>query len=493
MLLSKIIKDKRLSDYNIKIKEDFEVKGISCNSRKIKEGFIFFAIEGYKVDGNNFIDSAIDNGAKLIVTSKNIKNKKAEIIKIDNVRLVYSIICSCFYKNIPDNLVAVTGTNGKTSVANFCKQIWNLMGIDSACIGTLGVFTNDIELTQEGTVTLTTPDTETLHYSLEVIKEKNINNVAIEASSQGMHQERLSGLKFKVGAFTNLSRDHLDYHGSYGEYLKAKMILFKRLVEEGGYAILNSDIKEFEYIKDECKQSKLKVISYGKESEDIRLVGIYPKPNGQMMVFEVNNVLYKLLIPLVGEFQVYNILCAIGIVMYSGANIDKIVSTLTRLKSVSGRMEKVSIHPKGAGIYVDYAHTPDGLEQALKSLRPHVQKNLKVLFGCGGDRDKGKRAEMGKVAAEFADSVIVTDDNPRTEEPEEIRKEIMAACPEAVEVEGRDKAIEYAVSDLENGDVLLVAGKGHEDYQIIGEDKIDFDDRLVVCKYVEKLKDSVSS
>ncbi|MEM7617169.1 MAG: UDP-N-acetylmuramoyl-L-alanyl-D-glutamate--2,6-diaminopimelate ligase [Pseudomonadota bacterium] len=511
MLLSELLNSSFLNEYKELFADiaDFEIANITADSRKVKDNYIFVAIKGNMFDGNDYINTALNNGAKLIITAQNIDNiisnshnndnnideiannniDTKKIIQIDDDRLFYSKLAAAFYQDKPENIISVTGTNGKTSIVNFCTKLWGLTGKQTASIGTIGIIENGKNITASNNL-LTTPDPMDLHQYLANLKQDNIENVALEASSHGLSQKRLSSLKFKAAAFTNISRDHLDYHKNFAAYFAAKMLLFQENIAENGTAVLNADIKEYEEIKNICLANNTKIFSYGKNGRDLKILSISPKPMGQLITFESKgNITHKILLPLIGEFQVYNILCALGLLVACGENIDILVGKLTSIKPVTGRMDKAALLHNNATIYVDYAHTPDALKNALIALKNHSSKNLHVLFGCGGDRDNGKRPLMGEIAMNYADNIIVTDDNPRSEDPAKIRQEIMASCSssKAINVGDRREAIKQAICMLEKNDILLIAGKGHEDYQIINNVKQPFDDKLVVQELIASI------
>jgi len=469
----------------LKIEEKYanlEILGVAIDSRKVGAGYLFAAFKGEKVDGKSFIPKAIDAGAVAILCEDDVELPDGVcLIKCDNARKVFSHIAGTFYDNQPEVIAAVTGTNGKTSIVHFCREIWKRVGKHAASIGTVGIEDSDGKFDYDRSNFLTTPDPVKLHDIIEKLAEKGVTNLAIEASSHGLTQYRPDGIKVNIAAFTNLTRDHLDYHGTFEKYLEAKSRLFSEVLRENGVAVLNADIEQYKYLKDICDKKGHKVVTYGAFKEgcklDVEIYKISPLSEGMQISFSVVGKVYDIKTPLVGEFQAYNLLCALAIVMSSGSNADEIVDVLPEIPCVLGRMQKV----EGVNVYVDYAHTPDALEKAIKVLHPHTSGKLWVVFGCGGDRDKGKRPQMGKIACENADYVIVTDDNPRTENPESIRSEIMAACGDnAKEIGDRQKAIEYAMSNMAKDDVLLVAGKGHEKTQTIGDKVLPFDDVEVV-------------
>jgi len=459
---------------------DPSINGITSDSREVKKNYIFAAIKGINHNGTDFIGDAVKRGAKVVLVEKGYKNpsKVSDCIffQSKNVRKTYAIMADNYYKKKPPLMVGVTGTNGKTSTAWFTNRIWTLLGEKSASIGTLGVdIGSNIKKTN-----LTTPDPVVLSQTLRDLKNCNVKNTIIEVSSHGLSQHRLDGIKFSISAITSLGRDHLDYHISYSRYIDAKLKLFSELTVEGGAAIINSDIKEFSLFKAAANSKKLKVITVGSR-------------NNSDWNFKINNsdnniknieLLYKckksqLKTDIIGDFQISNLVMSIAIAVESGLDRNKIEEICSSLKAPPGRLERVGII-KTNTIFIDYAHTPDALESALVGLRPYVKNRLILVFGCGGDRDRGKRSLMGKVAHTNADKIFVTDDNPRNENPSHIRSEIISKCPGCVEIPDRKEAIYTAIKELKRGDVLLIAGKGHETTQVIKENSIYFNDREVV-------------
>lgn len=456
------------------------LKGLTQDSRQVKSGFLFGAFLGAKVDGRDYIAAAIQNGASAILAAPGtvmpdlFSDKDVMVIESENPRQAFAKMAAEFYGRQPEQIVAITGTNGKTSCAHFVNQLWQSQGLKSASVGTLGVSTETA--IREGS--MTTPDAVTLHGTLADMAAVGVDHLVMEASSHGLDQYRLDGVRVKVAAFTNLSRDHLDYHENMDEYFQAKARLFSELIVDGGTAVLNADIPEFDALKEIVNARGFSVVSYGFKGEQIKLLNVVPNPHGQTITAEIFGDEVKIDLPLVGEFQAMNVLCSLGLVLSEGLdNKAAYVEALSNLQGVPGRLDHVGGHPKGAAIYVDYAHTPDALETVLKSLRPHTSGRLICLFGCGGNRDVGKRPVMGRIASEHADRVIITDDNPRTENPDLIRRDILKGAEKAQEVDGRSKAIHIAVADLQEGDVLLIAGKGHEQGQIFADHTEPFDDR----------------
>ncbi|MFV9874921.1 MAG: UDP-N-acetylmuramoyl-L-alanyl-D-glutamate--2,6-diaminopimelate ligase [Rickettsiales endosymbiont of Dermacentor nuttalli] len=477
--------------FSNKLTDNLKIYGISTDSRNVKHGDIFFALSGSKVNGSDFIIDAVNQGASVVVTdannySINIPNEVYHI-KLENIRKFLSIAAANFYRNQPENIVAVTGTNGKSSVVHFCREIWQKLNHNAVSIGTLGVM-GDIDLEKSSiTSSLTTPDTIFMHKLLAELVKQKVNYVALEASSHGLQQYRIDNIKIKAAAFTSFSRDHLDYHFTLENYLQAKTRLFTEVMASGNQVVLNSDIAEFLLLKELALKAGHHVIDYGKSAKSIKLLSLKTDVNKQYFSFKFNNRIYDVTTSLIGDFQVYNILCALGLIISLGEDINNIVKVIDKLKPVPGRMEKVEIPlDKNQAIIVDYAHTPDALFNALNSLRSLCKGKLKVLFGCGGNRDQGKRAEMGRIANQYADEVVITDDNPRFESDDKIRNDIMVACKKAVEIAGREQAIEYAIKNMKAHDILLIAGKGHEKVQIICDKQIKFDDIEIAKNLVYK-------
>lgn len=469
----------KLDDLNIA-----ELKGVTQDSRAVKPGYLFAALSGAQFDGADYIEESIQNGADYILCTEGFEVQgSASFICVENPRAVFSDIVTRFYKDQPAHIVAVTGTNGKSSVVEFVRQLWAGLGLSGAAMGTLGLQSEALNI--DGN--MTTPEVVKLHETLKTASEAGITHLAMEASSHGLDQYRMHGARLKAAAFTNLSHDHLDYHGDMDSYLIAKAKLFSEVLPEGVVAVLNADIPEFKTLKEICEQRNIQILDYGREAISLKINSIQPQSHGQSVSCEIEGSPFEFETALVGEFQIYNMLCAAGLVMACGADQAKVLELFPQLSGVRGRLEFVPGHPSGAGIYVDYAHTPDALEKVLKALRAHTTGRLISLFGCGGDRDKTKRPEMGEMSGELADITIVTDDNPRFEDPTVIRKEIIAAVPEALEIDGRAEAIFQATSMLQEGDVLLVAGKGHEQGQVFADRTEPFDDREQILKSLETL------
>ena len=451
---------------------EVEVSGFAIDNRKVAPGCVFGAFEGARVNGEDFIPQAVAAGAVAVVARPEAKVAGAAHIANTNPRRLFAQMAAQFYAPYPDTCVAVTGTNGKTSCVELTRQIWRALGNPSASIGTLGV-TTSVDQVSTG---LTTPDIVTFLSNMAGLKKEGITHAAFEASSHGLAQYRTEGLPVKAGAFTNLSRDHLDYHGDMENYFAAKMRLFDEVIEDKGAAVVWADDAKSADVIARARARGLSLITVGEAGETLRLISREPTALGQKLVVAVEGTEYKLELPLIGAYQAANVLIAAGLVLATGTPWSQIMPHLSRLQPVRGRLERAVLTKTGAPVYVDYAHTPDGLRAAIEALRPHTKGRLIVLFGAGGDRDAGKRPLMGKVASELADHVIVTDDNPRSEDPTVIRAAIMAGAPQAQEIGGRRAAIAAAIAQAGADDIVLLAGKGHEQGQIIGERVLPFDD-----------------
>jgi len=466
------------------------IKGISCDSKKILKNFIFVATKGENNDGHKYIFDAIKKGAIFIVIErkeleKNLKKKKINFIYTKNSRLFLSKIASNFYVNQPKNIFAVTGTNGKTSVAFITNEIWRNCNIKSASIGTLGVISDEYKKKLE----LTTENSVEIHKILSILHKKKINHICCEASSHGLDQHRLDNIKLDVAAFTNISHDHFDYHKNFKNYFNSKMRLFLKVLKKGGVAIINSDLPETKKILNLCKKNKIKTFTYGYNSTDLKLVTFYKENNIQKIIINHKNKIFNYTIPIIGDFQIYNSLCAICLAYFSGISINKCLKAIKKIPQIPGRLESITIPnkmKKRISIFIDYAHTPDALKKTLQTLKKNSVK-LSVVFGCGGDRDKKKRSLMGKIANSLADKIYITDDNPRYEPAKKIRKEIISNCPKAIEIKNRYLAIKKAINSCEEGENLLIAGKGHEDYQIIGKKIYKFSDKETVLEILKKI------
>ena len=458
---------------------DIDISGITEKASDVQPGYIFCAVKGTKVNGADFVDLAVQNGAVAILTNQEI-NTTLPVLKYENPRTVLTRISAKIYPSQKLKKVAVTGTNGKTSTVYYTAQIMNSLGTLSASMGTIGIDSPTYK--QSGK--MTTPDAVALNKTFCTLQEKGIEVVAMEASSHGLDQGRLDGNKIQAAAFTNLTRDHLDYHQTMENYLHAKMRLFSDYIVENGTAVLNADIPEYTALKQLCSQKNLTIISYGKNAETLKLVQQKPTQDGQILTIEVEGKTHEIPLKIYGDFQAYNILAAAGLCMGVGKTWEEIISVLPNLVPPPGRLEPVG-EMNGAQIFVDYAHTPDALERVLNSLRPHTKNKLCCLFGCGGNRDKGKRPQMGEIANRLADVVYITDDNPRDEEPTIIRQEIKQACPKGIEVDSRQHAIQTAIQNLSAGDILVLAGKGHESGQTIQGVEYPFNDKITVQQIIK--------
>lgn len=459
-----------------------KVEGVNADSRAIRPGEVFFAIPGLRTHGDAFAAQARANGAKAMVSNRRPSaDPGIPVIVVDDVRAAYARAAATQYAPPPETIVGVTGTNGKSSIVSFVRQIWSACGLSAASVGTVGIETASGLIPGE----LTTPDALLLHRDLGNLRARGIDHVAMEASSQGLDQRRVDGVRFSAVAFTNLSRDHLDYHADMAEYRDAKVRLFTDLIAEGGAAIVNVDDPEHEAFMFAALASGATLMTVGREGAWFEIESIVREGYGQRVKGRLVGEPEEFHLPLTGAFQASNAVVALGLAMATGASKKGAIESLGKLKGARGRLELVAEH-NGAAIFVDYAHKPVALETALTALRPYASNQLRVVFGAGGDRDTGKRPMMGEIAGRLADKAIVTDDNPRTENAASIRAEIVAAVPGADEIGDRRKAIEHAVRSLEPGDVLLIAGKGHEDYQIVGTTKHHFSDHEVVA---ETLKD----
>ena len=455
------------------------IMGLTADSRCVKPGYLFAALPGSRTDGARFIADALTRGAAAILVPQGgaVRPNGTPIIADADPRRRLALIAARFFGVAqPEVAVAVTGTNGKTSVVSFVRQLWELMGSRAASLGTVGV------VAPSGTQTLThtTPDPIELHRLLAELAKSGVTHLALEASSHGLEQRRVDGLRLAAGAFTNISRDHLDYHPSFEAYFNEKLRLFQELLPSGAGAVIDVDSAEASRVVEVAKERRLRIVSVGLEGETLKLLSAEQDGFGQRLKVRHAGGTETFRLPLVGTFQASNALVAAGLCMVTGASATKVLPILANLRGARGRLDLAGTSRTGAPIFIDYAHTPDALGKALDALRPYVRNRLTVVFGCGGDRDKGKRPQMGAVAVDRADIAIVTDDNPRSEEPPEIRREIMAAAPGAIEVPGRAAAVAEAIAGLKQGDVLLIAGKGHETGQIVKGTVIPYSDHDAV-------------
>ncbi len=457
-----------------RLDEDPEIGGLTADSRQVRPGDLFAALPGRKADGGEFIGEALAKGARAVLAplGTGIGERVATLVTDDNPRRRFAQAAARFYNRQPETMVAVTGTNGKTSIVTFTRQIWARLGFAAASLGTLGLAAPGRSVPGA----LTTPDSVALHRMLSELAQQGVTHAAMEASSHGLDQYRLDGVVLAAAAFTNLTRDHLDYHGDMWSYWRAKRRLFAEVLPPRRAAVVNADSPYAGELATLCRIHGHRLISYGNQGADIRIAGLHPTAEGQEVELVVQEREQRVRLPLAGAFQAANAAGALGLALACGAQPGAAVGTLEKLEGVPGRLQKVAVRANGGPVYVDYAHTPDALATVLTALRPHARKRLIVLFGCGGDRDAGKRPEMGRIAREAADLVFVTDDNPRSEDPSRIRAAIMAASPGAREIAGRREAIRAAVAELGAGDVLLLAGKGHETGQIVKGEVLPFED-----------------
>lgn len=464
----------RLSDL---VRRDLDVDpviaGVAADSRKVGPGWLFAALPGTKVDGRDFVQKAVDAGAAAVIASEPMPEAGVPVVVVSDPRRAYALAASAFHGAQPAVCVAVTGTNGKTSVAGFCRQIFTHAGRKAASMGTLGVRTADEQITPPG---MTTPDAGDVAALLADLAARGVTHLALEASSHGIEQRRLDGVELTAAAFLNLTQDHLDYHGTMGAYRAAKLRLFESLLPRGRTAVLNADSDSFPAFASAATVAGQTVWSFGEDGQTIRLVERRPTPEGQRLTVRIDGRDFDLRLPLAGAFQASNALAAAGLCIAAGEDVTSVLAALERLEGAPGRLERIGAGPKGGEAYVDYAHTPDGLETVLKALRPHATGRLIVVFGAGGDRDRGKRPIMGRIAADLADVAIVTDDNPRSEVPAAIRAEVLAGAAGAREIADRREAIAAAAGLLGEGDILVVAGKGHEQGQIVGDVTHPFND-----------------
>ncbi|MGB7270270.1 MAG: UDP-N-acetylmuramoyl-L-alanyl-D-glutamate--2,6-diaminopimelate ligase [Albidovulum sp.] len=459
---------------------DAWITGIAVDSRVVRAGYLFAALPGTNLHGGAFIQYALRMKAAAILTDRagaamaraELAGSDAALIIAEDPRQALACAAALWFGRQPEVLVAVTGTNGKTSVATFTRQIWAEMGLEACNIGTTGV---------EGAFTApsghTTPEPITLHRLLSDMAAAGVSHAAMEASSHGLEQRRLDGVTLKAAAFTNLTQDHLDYHAGFEEYFAAKAGLFTRVLPDEGTAVINFDDAHGAQIAAIARDRGQAIIGVGKAAAaDLRILGQRFDASGQDLRFSWKGTAHMARLSLIGGFQAANVLAACGLAIGAGADADAVFATLPRLTTVRGRMQLAAVRANGATAFVDYAHTPDAVATALRALRPHVIGRIIVVLGAGGDRDRGKRPLMGQAAAENADVVFVTDDNPRSEDPAVIRAAVLAACPDATEIGDRAEAILRGVDALGPGDALLIAGKGHETGQTVGDAVYPFDD-----------------
>ncbi len=455
--------------------DERQVTGFAIDHRKVAPGTVFGAFEGARVNGEDYIADAIRSGAVAIVARPGLRFEGAAYIADANPRETFAKLAARFFAPFPATSVAITGTNGKTSCVEMTRQLWRMAGFHAASIGTLGVTTAD----ERVTTGLTTPDVVTFLSNVAGLAREGVTHLAFEASSHGLTQYRTEGLAVTAAAFTNLSRDHLDYHGDMAAYFTAKIRLFSEVLSPEGVAVVWADDPQSARVVDLAHARGNRLVTVGAHGDTLRLVGRDPTLLGQGLTIEAEGRTYTVNLPLIGAYQAANALVSAGLVIATGGNVATTIANLARLQPVRGRLERAVIAKSGAPVYVDYAHTPDALEAAIAALKPHAGGRLIVVFGAGGDRDTGKRETMGQVAVQFADRVIVTDDNPRTEDPAAIRRDVLKGAPGAVEIGDRRTAIAAAIGEAGPKDIVLIAGKGHEQGQIVGEMVLPFDDVTV--------------
>ncbi|UUL82791.1 UDP-N-acetylmuramoyl-L-alanyl-D-glutamate--2,6-diaminopimelate ligase [Sphingomonas qomolangmaensis] len=452
--------------------ETQNVTGFAIDHRKVAPGTVFGAFEGARVNGEDFIPQAIASGAIAVVARPEAVVEGAVHIAQDSPRACFAEMAARFFAPFPPVTAAVTGTNGKTSTVELTRQLWRMAGHHAASIGTLGVTTAD----ERVTTGLTTPDVVTFLSNVAGLAREGVTHLAFEASSHGLSQYRTEGLPVRAAAFTNLSRDHLDYHKDMAEYFTAKLRLFAEVLADDGTAVVWVDDPHADRVLDLARHRGNRLITVGEHGDTLRLVGRDPTLLGQGLTIEADGAIHKVNLPLIGAYQAANALVAAGLVIATGGAVAPTLQALARLQPVRGRLERAAIARSGAPVYVDYAHTPDALEAAIAALKPHAAGKLIVVFGAGGDRDPGKRELMGQVAAARADVAIVTDDNPRTEDAASIRREVLKGAPGATEIGDRRAAIAAAIAQAGEADIVLIAGKGHEQGQIVGDMVLPFDD-----------------
>ena len=465
------------------------IAGVTADSRKVKPGFLFAALPGSTVDGREFAAKAVAAGATAVISAVDMPDLGVPVVVTPDPRRAYALAAKAFWRAQPPVVVAVTGTNGKTSVAAFCRQIFNHAGKTAASMGTLGVRATgpglDEQITPPG---LTTPDAADVAELMSILAAKGVTHLALEASSHGVDQRRLDGVDLVAAGFLNLTQDHLDYHHTMDAYRDAKLRLFEVLLPRGATAVLNADSDAYDAFAATAVTSGQSVFSVGEAGQGLKLLSRQPTPEGQTLKIEAAGKTYEVRLPLVGGYQASNVLVAAGLCIAAGEDVTSVMSALETIEGAPGRLQRVGTGPNGGEAYVDYAHTPDGLETVLKALRPHVEGRLIVVFGAGGDRDRAKRPLMGKAAADHADIAIVTDDNPRNEVPAAIRAEVLAGAKGAQEIGDRRAAIRAAVAQMGAGDVLVVAGKGHEQGVTIAGVVHPFDDVTEVAQALEALR-----
>ena len=460
------------------VSNDVEITGLASDSRDVRPGYLFAALPGTRASGVDFIADAVARGAVAVLAPEGTEPglaRGASLVTDPNPRHRLALASACYHGAQPAVVACVTGTNGKTSVADFTRQIWRVSGRKSASLGTLGIRDD----AGQRPLQHTTPDPIALHRVLAELAADGVDHLALEASSHGLAQHRMDGVRVKAAAFTTFSRDHMDYHADSGAYFATKARLFEEVMAADGTAVLNADDERVASLAARCRARGQQVFAYGTAGTALQLLARHDTAAGQDISVALLGARYDIALPLPGAYQAHNALAAVGLAIATGVDAADAACALAALEGVPGRLQRIAGHPAGAEVFVDFAHTPDALASALRALRPLVPRTLVVVFGCGGERDVGKRREMGEVAAGLADRVIVTDDNPRREDPALIRLAILDACPGAVEIGDRGRAIRTAIAGLGAGDGLLIAGKGHEREQIVGDRAIAFDDAEV--------------
>ncbi|MBS8260367.1 UDP-N-acetylmuramoyl-L-alanyl-D-glutamate--2,6-diaminopimelate ligase [Roseibium polysiphoniae] len=465
------------------------ISGLTADSRQVKSGYLFAALKGVQVDGARFAPKAVEQGAVAILCAQDsvdqLRNELPDTVVVlgsEEPRHALALMAARFYNKQPKVTVAVTGTSGKTSVAHFVRQIFQSAGHAAASLGTIGTVTADGRVYGG----LTTPDPVALHAELNRLTEEGVTHAALEASSHGLDQHRLDGVRIAAAGFTNLGRDHMDYHPTIEDYLGAKLRLFKDLLPTGGTVVVDPGEKYADRVIGIAEARGLQLLTVGETGRDLKLTGLRQSGSAQVLTLATLRGDYTVTLPLIGRFQVSNALIAAGLAIAVGHDTGPVLRALENLKGAPGRLEFAGHTQNGALVVIDYAHKPDALENVLAALRPVAEGKLSVVIGAGGDRDPGKRLLMGKAAAERADFVIVTDDNPRSEDPAAIRKAVMEGAPDALEIGDRGEAILEAIKRLQPGDVLCVAGKGHETGQIVGETILPFSDHEAVADAIAK-------
>jgi UDP-N-acetylmuramoyl-L-alanyl-D-glutamate--2,6-diaminopimelate ligase len=454
---------------------DSRVTGFAIDHRKVAPGTVFGAFRGAVFNGEDFIPQAVGAGAVAVVARPGVAVEGAAHVAAEEPRREFARLAAKFFRPFPETIVAVTGTNGKTSSVELTRQLWRMAGHHAASIGTLGVTTAD----DRTTTGLTTPDIVTFLSNMAGLAREGVTHAAFEASSHGLSQYRTEGLPVQAAAFTNFTRDHLDYHETMHAYFEAKMRLFDEVVEPDGTAVIWTDDPKSDEVCRRVEARGLRRLTVGRRGETLKLAGREATQLGQRLIVEAEGKTRKVELPLIGAYQAANALTAAGLVLAAGGELERTLAGLGRVQGVRGRLERAVITRAGAPIYVDYAHTPDAIEAAIEALRPHASGRLIIVFGAGGDRDVGKRAQMGATAARLADLVLVTDDNPRGEDPAAIRRDVLQGAGDAIEVPGRREAIAAAVAEAGADDLILLAGKGHEQGQIVGNRVLPFDDVAV--------------